>query len=207
MTAWSPWSSCGGACGAISNKTRSRSLEHKPHPRHLGTTGECKEPVQEFKSCLVKCESQSEMDVSKLKFPSRGETNSSPAVPSDITPSIKAVPKAKDMPLPSTSKTDVPLKAAGVETPRAQSESKAPSLPKSDVPQAPKKAESIEAQTPPTATSKIPASYRVRLERFYKKYNPQMLTQVDKRLEEFKGREEELFNALVTKYDGPEPEE
>ncbi|OQR89825.1 hypothetical protein THRCLA_09560 [Thraustotheca clavata] len=45
---------------------------------------------------------------------------------------------------------------------------------------------------------------RMRLERFYKKYNPEKLGEIDGALERYKGREASLFEALVRKY-GPEP--
>ncbi|KAJ9465106.1 hypothetical protein DIPPA_26081 [Diplonema papillatum] len=44
-----------------------------------------------------------------------------------------------------------------------------------------------------------------RLLRFYFQYNPEMTRTVDKKLEEYRGREDLLFERLVAKY-GPEPE-
>lgn len=48
------------------------------------------------------------------------------------------------------------------------------------------------------------ASWATRLERFYTKYNPDKLSDIQSTLEKFKGREETMFKALVRKY-GPEP--
>jgi hypothetical protein len=45
---------------------------------------------------------------------------------------------------------------------------------------------------------------KARLENFYKKYNPDKLKDIPATLEAYKGRETQLFQALVTKY-GPEP--
>lgn len=45
---------------------------------------------------------------------------------------------------------------------------------------------------------------RNRLAAFYEKYNPEKLSEVDTMLNKYKGREAQLFNALVKKY-GPEP--
>lgn len=47
-------------------------------------------------------------------------------------------------------------------------------------------------------------SYRLRLHRFYQKYNPEKLSRVDEFLSAYKGDEEVLFKVLVGKY-GPEP--
>ncbi|CBZ29434.1 conserved hypothetical protein [Leishmania mexicana MHOM/GT/2001/U1103] len=57
-----------------------------------------------------------------------------------------------------------------------------------------------------TANEGIRRSYYKRLYRFYKKYNPQKLCNVEKLLRECGGEEEQLFAILVGKY-GPEPEE
>ncbi|KAL4111259.1 hypothetical protein PRIC1_002940 [Phytophthora ramorum] len=48
--------------------------------------------------------------------------------------------------------------------------------------------------------------HRERLTRFYRKYNADKLHEIDGVLERFKGREAQLFSALVKKY-GPEPAE
>ena len=48
------------------------------------------------------------------------------------------------------------------------------------------------------------ASYRTRLEAFYRAYNPSKLSTVDNMLKRYEDREEVLFNSLVSKY-GPEP--
>ncbi|KAG1690518.1 hypothetical protein DVH05_028022 [Phytophthora capsici] len=48
--------------------------------------------------------------------------------------------------------------------------------------------------------------HRERLTRFYQKYNADKLHEIDGVLERFKGRETQLFSALVKKY-GPEPTE
>ncbi|KAG3119145.1 hypothetical protein PI124_g3834 [Phytophthora idaei] len=48
--------------------------------------------------------------------------------------------------------------------------------------------------------------HRERLTRFYQKYNADKLHEIDGVLERFKGRETQLFSALVKKY-GPEPAE
>ncbi|ETK82521.1 hypothetical protein F441_12363 [Phytophthora nicotianae CJ01A1] len=48
--------------------------------------------------------------------------------------------------------------------------------------------------------------HRERLTRFYQKYNADKLHEIDGVLERFKGREAQLFSALVKKY-GPEPAE
>ncbi|CUG93171.1 Hypothetical protein, putative [Bodo saltans] len=48
--------------------------------------------------------------------------------------------------------------------------------------------------------------YRSRLERFMQQYNPEKLSTIDKILDAYKGREQEMFEALVKKY-GPEPSE
>ena len=56
----------------------------------------------------------------------------------------------------------------------------------------------------PSSSSSAPSSYRDRLVAFYQKYNPDKMNGVDATLEKFKGREEEMFKALVGKY-GPEP--
>lgn len=45
-----------------------------------------------------------------------------------------------------------------------------------------------------------------RLVKFYKHYDPSKISNVERALESFKGREKELFDALATKY-GPEPSE
>ncbi|EQC28519.1 hypothetical protein SDRG_13847 [Saprolegnia diclina VS20] len=45
---------------------------------------------------------------------------------------------------------------------------------------------------------------RQRLERFYAKYNPDKISEIEAALERYKGREASLFEALVRKY-GPEP--
>lgn len=42
--------------------------------------------------------------------------------------------------------------------------------------------------------------YRDRLVKFYEKYNPEKVGTVDKTLEKFRGREEDLFQALRKKY-------
>ncbi|GLE02111.1 hypothetical protein PINS_up010949 [Pythium insidiosum] len=47
-------------------------------------------------------------------------------------------------------------------------------------------------------------AHRERLVRFYKKYNADKLDEIDGVLERFKGKEAQLFNALIKKY-GPEP--
>jgi hypothetical protein len=52
----------------------------------------------------------------------------------------------------------------------------------------------------------IRRSYYKRLYRFYEKYNPQKLCNVEKFLSEYRGEEEQLFAILVGKY-GPEPED
>ncbi|KAG5494533.1 hypothetical protein JIQ42_02141 [Leishmania sp. Namibia] len=56
------------------------------------------------------------------------------------------------------------------------------------------------------ANEGIRRDYYMRLYRFYKKYNPQKLCNVEKLLCECRGEEEQLFAILVGKY-GPEPEE
>ncbi|TDH74143.1 uncharacterized protein CCR75_002961 [Bremia lactucae] len=50
------------------------------------------------------------------------------------------------------------------------------------------------------------SSHRERLQRFYDKYNPEKLHEIDSVLERFKGREAQLFSSLVKKY-GAEPTE
>ncbi|CAJ1032335.1 hypothetical protein, conserved [Leishmania lindenbergi] len=57
-----------------------------------------------------------------------------------------------------------------------------------------------------TANEGIRRGYYERLQRFYKKYNPQKLCNVEKLLCECRGEEEQLFAILVGKY-GPEPED
>ncbi|KPI88982.1 hypothetical protein ABL78_1948 [Leptomonas seymouri] len=57
-----------------------------------------------------------------------------------------------------------------------------------------------------TADEGIRRSYYKRLYRFYEKYNPQKLCNVEKLLSECRGEEEQLFAILVGKY-GPEPED
>ena len=59
---------------------------------------------------------------------------------------------------------------------------------------------------PPSAGPAISAgsTFKLRLTRFYEKYNPSKLGAVDQTLEAYAGREEEMFTALVGKY-GPEP--
>lgn len=52
----------------------------------------------------------------------------------------------------------------------------------------------------------IRRSYYKRLYRFYEKYNPQKLCNVEKLLSQSRGEEEQLFAILVGKY-GPEPED
>ena len=48
-------------------------------------------------------------------------------------------------------------------------------------------------------------STRERLVRFFEKYNKEKIDTVDKILVSYKGKEEQLFEALVKKY-GPEPD-
>lgn len=48
------------------------------------------------------------------------------------------------------------------------------------------------------------AQLRRRLERFYEEYNPSKLAQIDQTIKQFKGKDADLFEALVKKY-GPEP--
>ena len=48
-------------------------------------------------------------------------------------------------------------------------------------------------------------SSKTRLIRFYERYSPDKLDNVDRALEKYKGREEEMFQTLVEKY-GPEPQ-
>ncbi|EAN94372.1 hypothetical protein C3747_317g13 [Trypanosoma cruzi] len=50
----------------------------------------------------------------------------------------------------------------------------------------------------------MPEDVRLRLERFMRKYNPGKLGTIDGILKAYKGREEQMFEALVRKY-GPEP--
>ncbi|KAK7199652.1 hypothetical protein NESM_000010500 [Novymonas esmeraldas] len=57
-----------------------------------------------------------------------------------------------------------------------------------------------------TACEGIRRSYYTRLYKFYEKYNPQKLCNVEKLLSECRGEEEQLFAILVGKY-GPEPED
>ncbi|KPA84548.1 hypothetical protein ABB37_01084 [Leptomonas pyrrhocoris] len=57
-----------------------------------------------------------------------------------------------------------------------------------------------------TADEGIRRSYYKRLYKFYEKYNPQKLCNVEKLLSECRGEEEQLFAILVGKY-GPEPED
>ena len=54
------------------------------------------------------------------------------------------------------------------------------------------------------AADKTSADLRARLTRFFTQYNPAMVRDVDKLLDEYAGREEDLFTALTTKY-GAEP--
>lgn len=56
------------------------------------------------------------------------------------------------------------------------------------------------------ANEGIRRSYYKRLYRFYERYNPQKLCNVEKLLSECRGEEEQLFAILVGKY-GPEPED
>lgn len=60
----------------------------------------------------------------------------------------------------------------------------------------------------PTTTAAAAASgsnpHRDRLVRYYEKYAPEKLAEVDVLLEKFKGREDSMFDTLVKKY-GPEP--
>nr|CCA26978.1 conserved hypothetical protein [Albugo laibachii Nc14] len=51
---------------------------------------------------------------------------------------------------------------------------------------------------------KISSWNRERLTAFYEKYNPEKVKEVDEVLSKYKGKENQLFNALVRKY-GPEP--
>jgi hypothetical protein len=60
------------------------------------------------------------------------------------------------------------------------------------------------ASSPAAATPSAGGSYKDRLVRFYEKYAPTKVPTSESTLEKYKGREEELFQALVTKY-GPEP--
>lgn len=57
-----------------------------------------------------------------------------------------------------------------------------------------------------TADEGIRRSYYKRLYKFYEKYNPQKLCNVEKLLSQSRGEEEQLFAILVGKY-GPEPED
>jgi hypothetical protein len=59
---------------------------------------------------------------------------------------------------------------------------------------------------PPTGGGGGPNVHRARLERFMQQYNPEKLSTIDKILDAYKGREAEMFEALVKKY-GPEPAE
>ena len=45
-------------------------------------------------------------------------------------------------------------------------------------------------------------AYRTRLQRFYEKYNPEKLNEIDETLDKWKGKEKKLFNALHKKYKG-----
>jgi hypothetical protein len=56
----------------------------------------------------------------------------------------------------------------------------------------------------PRSTAKSREYYKARMERFYAKYAPEKLSQVDFILDNSEGLEEEVFRKLVTKY-GPEP--
>ena len=53
------------------------------------------------------------------------------------------------------------------------------------------------------ASNKSSSSFRERLIEFYKKYNPNKVKDVDSNLQKFKGREEEMFTKLHTKYVNP----
>jgi hypothetical protein len=57
-------------------------------------------------------------------------------------------------------------------------------------------------QPPPTTLS---SGYRDRLLRFMQKYTPEKVAGCDQMLEKYRGKEEEMFRALVTKF-GPEPQ-
>eukprot|EP01059_Diplonema_ambulator_P026984 TRINITY_DN44535_c0_g1_i1.p1 TRINITY_DN44535_c0_g1~~TRINITY_DN44535_c0_g1_i1.p1 ORF type:complete len:336 (+),score=71.33 TRINITY_DN44535_c0_g1_i1:87-1010(+) len=62
----------------------------------------------------------------------------------------------------------------------------------------------VEMYGPEPSGGYLGLGYRERLGRFYSKYNRDKLSEVDALLYAYKGREEELFSALVGKY-GPEP--
>jgi hypothetical protein len=56
----------------------------------------------------------------------------------------------------------------------------------------------------PLKSTPEPANFRLRLQKYYAQYNPTKLDTVDDILKKHQGREEILFNSLVSKY-GPEP--
>ena len=58
---------------------------------------------------------------------------------------------------------------------------------------------------PTSSSQSVSSDYKARLTAFYEKYNPGKVSSVDKTLQAYGGREEEMFAALVSKY-GPEPQ-
>jgi hypothetical protein len=62
------------------------------------------------------------------------------------------------------------------------------------------------APSPPAATPGSSTDYKSRLTRFFEKYEPSKVSSVDEVLVRYKGKEQQLFEALSKKY-GPEPAE
>ncbi|CUG06544.1 Hypothetical protein, putative, partial [Bodo saltans] len=87
--------------------------------------------------------------------------------------------------------------AEPIDSAPAQQQNNASSLP----PAEPQAAASPVAQSRPRSVSDV----RSRLQRFYAKYQPDKINNVDGILAKYEGREEDLFTALTQKY-GPEPE-
>jgi hypothetical protein len=59
---WSEWSVCEGACGAHGKVSRTRSLLHRPHHRHLPKDESCPVELYDEKQCQVRCRNGQKID-------------------------------------------------------------------------------------------------------------------------------------------------
>jgi hypothetical protein len=225
MGLWGDWSRCDGSCGSEQTISRSRTLLHTPHERH-GKSDCHLEVTSQSKPCKVLClESDEKKAPLKTSEQPKTTTEQAPETPKNTNEDSagsswfsffgsdskkEKVADNQEAKKFKSMKGDDPVKTMRkVEEPKVEEEPVKVEEPKAEeepvkVEEDPVKVEEPKIEEPMKAEEVNPVDYRSRLVRFYQEYNPGKVDSVDMMLGRFEGREEMLFNSLITKY-GPEP--